>query len=96
VATLFGEATTLEDFEKRLNDPRPRISNLDLNEVDYLLVIAKSENNAHLITIQAALGFDLHHKVVLSSCGRAQVQVVGEKSTTRDSNKPYNKNQVLF
>lgn len=87
VATLFGEAKTLEDFEKSLNDPGTRISNLDLNEddeVDYLRVIAKSENNAHLITIQAVLGFDQYQDVatidvVKNSIGEAQVQVVGDE-----------------
>ena len=42
VATIFGDASDLEDFERRLNDPKSQISNLDLNNdnyVDYLRVI---------------------------------------------------------
>lgn len=38
IASLFGEASNLEDFERRLNNPQNRISNLDLNsdrQVDY-------------------------------------------------------------
>ena len=31
VASLFGDAKNLEDFERQLNDPRIQISNLDLN-----------------------------------------------------------------
>ena len=31
VATLFGDSRDLEDFERRLNDPKSQISNLDLN-----------------------------------------------------------------
>lgn len=30
VATVFGDAKDLEDFEQRLNDPKTQISNLDL------------------------------------------------------------------
>ncbi len=87
VATLFGEAESLEDFERSLNDPDIRISNLDLNEddeVDYLRVIANSRNNAHLITIQAVLGFDLYQDVATidvekNSNGETQVQIVGDE-----------------
>ena len=48
VASIFAEAENLEDFEKRLNDPETRISNLDLNEdgyVDYLRVVEKVEGD---------------------------------------------------
>jgi hypothetical protein len=47
VASIFGESKDLEDFEKRLNDPKTQISNLDLNndgEVDYLRIMETSEN----------------------------------------------------
>lgn len=46
-ASIFGESKDLEDFEKRLNDPKTQISNLDLNndgEVDYLRIMETSEN----------------------------------------------------
>ena len=42
VASVFGESKDLEEFEKKLNDPKTQISNLDLNEdgeVDYLRVL---------------------------------------------------------
>ena len=58
VASIFGDSRTLEDFERRLNDYDAQISNLDLNsdgEIDYLRVIETSENNLHLIVIQAIL-----------------------------------------
>ncbi len=44
VVSIFGETKDLEDFEKRLNDPKTQVSNLDLNndgEVDYLRIISK-------------------------------------------------------
>ena len=50
VASLFGEAKNLEDFEKKLNDPETKISNLDLNEdgeVDYLRVVENSDDKTH-------------------------------------------------
>ena len=42
VASIFGDSEDLADFERRLNDPKIQISNLDLNgdnQVDYLRVI---------------------------------------------------------
>lgn len=66
IASVFGEAENLEDFERRLNDPELRISNLDLNgdnRVDYLRVIESVEGTAHLIIIQAVIGVDLYQDV---------------------------------
>jgi hypothetical protein len=42
IASVFGDAKNLEDFERQLNDPKIQISNLDLNDdnqVDYLRII---------------------------------------------------------
>src|SRR4051812_49087749 len=61
VASIFGDSRDLEDFERRLNDPKAQISNLDLNrdnQVDYLRVIESVEGNAHLIIIQSVLDRD--------------------------------------
>ncbi len=88
VASVFGESEDLEDFEKRLNDPKTQISNLDLNkdeEVDYLRVIEASKGEAHSVTIQAVLGKDKYQDVALinvekDSSGETQVQVVGDVS----------------
>ena len=66
VATVFGEAKNLEEFETQLNDPSARISNLDLNGdgiVDYLRVIETGEGNAHLIVLQAVLAKDIYQDV---------------------------------
>ena len=86
VASIFGEAEDLEDFEKRLNDPETQISNLDLNEdgeVDYLRVIESSEGETHLVTIQAVIGKDQYQDVAVidvekDSEGETKVQVVGD------------------
>ncbi len=61
IASVFGEAKDLEDFERKLNDPELQISNLDLNgdgNVDYLRVVETSEKNTHLIAIQAVIDKD--------------------------------------
>jgi hypothetical protein len=86
VASIFGEAQNLEDFERRINDPRNKISNLDLNfdrQVDYLRVIEAVENNTHLIILQAVLERDVYQDVATIEVERdrnnqVQVQVVGD------------------
>ena len=85
VASIFGEAKDLQDFEMRLNDYDSQISNLDLNndgEVDYLRVIETSENNIHLVVIQAVLAKDVFQDVasivVERNSNRTYVQVIGD------------------
>lgn len=63
VASVFGDSRDLEDFERRINDYDSGISNLDLNGdgyIDYLRVIETSENNVHLVVIQAVLDRDTY------------------------------------
>jgi hypothetical protein len=86
VASIFGDAKDLEDFENKLNDPYLRISNLDLNgdgQVDYLRVVETSENNVHVVAIQAVIGRDQFQDVAIISVekdsrGTTTVQVVGD------------------
>lgn len=86
VASIFGDSRDLEDFERRLNDPKVQISNLDLNQdnqVDYLRVIESIEGNVHLIVIQSVLGRDTFQDVATvevekDRLNRVQVQVVGD------------------
>jgi hypothetical protein len=86
VASVFGESTNLQDFERRLNDPRLQLSNLDLNydnQVDYLRVIESVENRTHVIVIQAVLGRDQFQDVATIDVERdrynnVSVQVVGD------------------
>ena len=86
IASVFGDAKNLEDFERQLNDPKIQISNLDLNEdnqVDYLRVIESVEENTHLIIVQAVLGLDTFQDVATIEVERdrnnqVQVQVVGD------------------
>lgn len=85
VASVFGDSKDLEDFERRLNDPDMRLSNLDLNRdgyVDYLRVIEAVEGRTHLVVIQAVLGQDVFQDVATIEVekdrrNQVQVQVVG-------------------
>ncbi len=86
VASVFGEAKDLEDFEKKLNDPKTQISNLDLNkddEVDYLRVIESSKGDSRKVTIQAVIGKDKYQDVATINVKEGedtQVEVVGDVS----------------
>lgn len=84
VASMFGDANNLEDFERNLNDPDVQISNLDLNEdgyVDYLRVVESAEDGVLLILIQAVLAKDIYQDVatidVEKRGNNVVVQVVG-------------------
>ena len=85
VASIFGESRDLEDFERRLNDPSSQISNLDLNNdnyVDYLRVVEVGESDVRVIVIQAVLGQDMFQDVATIEMERqrnktVQVQIVG-------------------
>jgi len=75
VASLFGESDNLVDFERKLNDPKNEISNLDLNEdgyIDYLRVIEVENHGDHLIVIQAVLGDDLFQDVATIEMERVE------------------------
>ncbi|MCP2027841.1 hypothetical protein L1276_003001 [Flavobacterium sp. HSC-32F16] len=85
VASMFGESANLQDFERRLNDPKYQISNLDLNgdnEVDYLRVIESVEDRTHVVIIQAVLDRDVYQDVATidverDTYNKVSVQVVG-------------------
>ncbi len=86
VASIFGDSRNLEEFEMKLNDYDSQISNLDLNndgEVDYLRVIETSENNVHVVVIQAVLDRDVFQDVATivvekNRYNRTVVQVIGD------------------
>ncbi|MCC9071170.1 hypothetical protein LNQ49_06130 [Flavobacterium sp. F-65] len=85
VASIFGESSNLQDFERRLNEPKYQISNLDLNgdnQVDYLRVIESVENRTHVVIIQAVLDQDVYQDVATidlerDSFNKVHIQVVG-------------------
>ncbi len=85
VASIFGDSNNLQDFERRLNDPKLQISNLDLNydnQVDYLRVIESVENRTHLVIIQSVLDRDIYQDVATIEVekdryNQVNIQVVG-------------------
>lgn len=87
VAYHFGKSKNLKKFEKTLNDPKKRISNLDLNDdgyIDYLRVVEANEGNVYIVIIQAVLGVNLYQDVAtidvdVSNRHRIYVQVVGNE-----------------
>ncbi len=88
VATLFGEAKNLEEFEQKLNDSETHISNLDLNgdgQVDYLRVVETTDKNAHLIVLQAVLAKDIYQDVASiyvekdEATQQVTVQIIGDE-----------------
>lgn len=86
VASVLGEVRNLEEFERRLNDSDNQISNLDLNndgQIDYLRVIDRHDNGAHLIVIQSVLSRDTYQDVATIVIERREddrffVQVIGD------------------
>lgn len=88
VATLFGQAKDLEEFEQLLNNPDSAFSNLDLNgdgDVDYLRVIETADGDRHLVVIQAVLAKDIYQDVASifvekdKTTDQVTVQVVGDE-----------------
>src|SRR5688572_26999375 len=82
VMKIFQESATLEDFEKKLNEPDNRINNLDLdgdNRVDYISVHDDVENNVHSIALKVATNRHEMQNVAVfivdNSNGQPQLQV---------------------
>ena len=88
VATLFGQAKDLEEFEMMINNPDSAFSNLDLNgdgEVDYLRVVEVADGDKHLVVIQSVLAKDIYQDVAsifVEKDNQSQsitVQVIGDE-----------------
>jgi hypothetical protein len=87
VSAEFGVAKDLEDFERRLNDPKSKVSNLDLNndgQVDYLIVSERKGASLHYVDIDASIGKDKKQTVatieVENNASNNSVRIVGETS----------------
>jgi hypothetical protein len=87
VLDLFKQSASLEDFEKKLNDPTNEINNLDLNndnDVDYIRVVDRAEGDAHAIILQVPVSATESQDVAaieLEKTGTdaADLQVVGDE-----------------
>jgi uncharacterized membrane protein YgcG len=87
VLDLFKQSATMEEFEKKLNDPANEINNLDLNgdnDVDYIRVVDQVEGDAHAIVLQVPVSDKEAQDVAvieLEKTGNesADVQIVGDE-----------------
>jgi hypothetical protein len=87
VMNLFQESETLEGFERRLNDEKSRINNLDLNgdnQVDYITVSDYVDGDVHNIVLRVALNRSETQDVAVFTVqklrdGSVQIQLVGDE-----------------
>jgi hypothetical protein len=88
VMKLFRESSTLEGFEKSLNDENSRINNLDLNGdnmVDYIRVIDFEDGDVHTIVLQVTIDQTENQDVAVftvqrNAGGQVQVQLTGDEA----------------
>lgn len=88
VINLFQDCKTIEEFEKKLNDPEQMINNLDLNndgKVDYIMVMDYSEGNLHNIVLRVAMNAHEDQDVAViivekQSDGSVIVQIIGDET----------------
>ena len=58
VLEVFKSSSSLEDFERTLNEEKSQVNNLDLNEdgqVDYIRVVAHQSDDSHAIVLQVPI-----------------------------------------
>lgn len=89
VLDAFKNAETIEDFEKKINDPNTKINNLDLNEddeVDYIQVHDEGDDDARAFVLRIDMGAGEDEKqdvavIELEKSGdnSATVQIVGDE-----------------
>jgi len=88
VMKLFQESPTLEEFERKLNDPNTMLNNLDLNgdyQVDYINVIDFVDGNVHNIVLRDALNKTDYQDVAVITVqpgrnGDVFVQMIGDEA----------------
>lgn len=84
---MFKDAATIEDFEKAINTEGNHVNNLDLNEdgeTDYITVIEKSENDAHVFILRALVSENESQDVAVielekTGAETAVIQIVGDE-----------------
>ena len=84
---LFKKSSSLEDFEKRLNDKSNNVNNLDLNgddKVDYVKVTDKMDKDAHAIVLRVNVNAKESQDIAViaveqTGAKSAVVQIIGDK-----------------
>ena len=88
VLNTFKQSSSVEDFEKRLNDPASKINNLDLNNdgnIDYLKATDYGKDDYHTIIIQDVISASETQDVAVidiqkSNNNTAHIQIIGDES----------------
>lgn len=88
VLNVFQQSPTLEDFEKKLNDPDTKLNNLDLNgddKADYIKVTDHVEGTSHSIVLQVAVNEKETQDVAVIDVdkdkdGKVNVQIIGDEA----------------
>jgi hypothetical protein len=96
VMKLFQESSTLEGFERDLNDQNFRINNLDLNGdnmIDYITVRDYVDRNVHTIVLQDPINRWETQDVAVFTVqrfpdGQVQIQLIGDEAL-------YGKNYII-
>ncbi|HET6992394.1 MAG TPA: hypothetical protein VFJ43_13760 [Bacteroidia bacterium] len=87
VLDLFKSSTSVENFEKALNDKSKKVNNLDLNgdgKVDYIRVIDKYDGNDHAITLRVPVSKNESQDMAVIEIEKtgdktASVQIIGDE-----------------
>jgi hypothetical protein len=89
---LFKQSSSLENFEKQLNDEKNNINNLDLNKdgkIDYLRVEDKMNGDIHAIIVQALISDSENQDVAIIEIEKtgketAILQIIGDEEIYGD------------
>lgn len=89
---LFKASSSLEDFEKKLNEENNQVNNLDLDEdgnVDYIIVADNMDGDAHAIQLQVAVSETETQDVAAieiekTGAESADLQIVGDEELYGD------------
>ena len=84
---LFKKAANPEEFEKLLNTEDNRVNNLDIDgngEIDYIRVIEKKENDAHIFILQVAVSDSENQDIAVIELEKtgpenAVLQIIGDE-----------------
>lgn len=84
---MFKQASSPEDFEKRINSAENNVNNLDLNgdgDVDYISVISKAGKEAHAFILRVAVSEKENQDIAVLELEKtgdttAMIQIVGDE-----------------
>lgn len=84
---MFQQATSIEDFEQKINTAANGVNNLDLNgdgETDYVRVVDRSEKNVHVFVLQVPVSESESQDIAVIELERtgdttAVIQIIGDE-----------------